>query len=178
MRHEVTADAYQQGAWSLPSRIARRGDRDHCSPDQSPLSACESKTDSGGALTRIACQRSLERGLSRPLDPPNALDQSPNADPTRVPSPASSCTERCDSDYAVRVYAPLCPPLGRSGNAVSGVTRHEGSNPSRSGIPLWDGAIGLDLVDAQYRHPLPRPNRVPRVRTGLMAPAPTLWLRA
>src|ERR1017187_7522708 len=41
----------------------------------------------------------------------------PNADPTRVPSPALHCPKRCESEYGVPVGAPPCTPLGRSGNA-------------------------------------------------------------
>src|ERR1019366_9640566 len=60
----------------------------------------------------------------------------PNADPTRVPSPALYCPKRCESEYGVPVGAPPCTPLGRTGNAVYRVTGIEGSNPSRSGFPL------------------------------------------
>jgi hypothetical protein len=49
-----------------------------------------------------------------------------------MPSLASWCPQRLDSEYAVPACTRACSPLGRSGNAVGGVTCHEGSNPSRS----------------------------------------------
>jgi hypothetical protein len=57
---------------------------------------------------------------------PNTPDPSPNADPTRVPSPALWCPERGEFEYAVPVGAPPCTPFGRSGNAVYRVKRYRG----------------------------------------------------
>jgi len=65
----------------------------------------------------------------------------PNGVPTPVPLRAPWCPRHLNLEYAVPSDAPACTPLGRSGNAVSGVTRIEGSNPSRSGFRLCHKAF-------------------------------------
>jgi hypothetical protein len=64
----------------------------------------------------------------------SARKSRPNADPTRVPSPASWCPQPCGSEYGVPAGAPVCTRVRRSGNAVYRETGIEGSNPSRSGF--------------------------------------------
>jgi glyceraldehyde-3-phosphate dehydrogenase type I len=82
-------------------------------------------------LTGIAWPSArLNVGSACRLDTPSAPDPSPNADPTRVPSPALWCPKRCEFEYRAPVGAPPCTPLGRSGNAVYRETGIEGSNPA------------------------------------------------
>jgi hypothetical protein len=76
-----------------------------------------------------------ERGHPREGGPLRAPSRTPTRVPTPAPEPASPCLPWAQSVFGMPPCARLCRWLRRPGNAVSGVTRIEGSNPSRSDFP-------------------------------------------
>jgi hypothetical protein len=77
----------------------------------------------GNALDRASV---MSPEMAVAVQPQLSRKHRPNADPTRVPSPAFWCTQRFESEYAVPANARPCTPLGRPGNAVYRVKRYRG----------------------------------------------------
>jgi hypothetical protein len=88
-----------------------------------------SPTPAGSSLRQGSGRHSLRRRRAHTVASPNGV-------PAPAPLHASRCPYGGCSEYEVPGCTLACTPLQRPGNAVSGVTRIEGSNPSRSAFSL------------------------------------------